>query len=82
MGNDIVIPKEQFHDKNLRQNPNSIWILANGYIYDVTNFIEHHPGGKEALLKRNGCDCTIDYEFHSSFAKKMWSKFKIGKINK
>lgn len=25
----------------------SIWVTYEGLVYDVTSFVEHHPGGKE-----------------------------------
>ena len=40
---------------------NDCWILANNNIYDITKFINEHPGGQECLLKKAGTDCTYDY---------------------
>ena len=27
--------------------PDDIWVTYEGVVYDVTSFVEHHPGGKE-----------------------------------
>ena len=58
------------------------WIIAKNNVYDVTKFINIHPGSKNAILKHAGQVCDIDFDFHSKNAKKIWSKYKIGKILK
>ena len=37
----------------------SRWIVVNGFVYDVTDFIKHHPGGKEPFEKFAGSDATV-----------------------
>lgn len=39
----------------------SCWIVVNGKIYDVTNFIDEHPGGAKSLLRYGGKDGTEEY---------------------
>ena len=58
------------------------WIVANNNVYDVTNFINIHPGGKNAIIKNLGKDCTRDYNFHTKNGKKDWTKYKIGTVEK
>ena len=33
---------------------NDIWVHDNNKVYDITKFIEHHPGGKEKILLAAG----------------------------
>ena len=54
------------------------WLIAHGKVYDVTAFMSRHPGGDRAILRRAGADATVDYDFHSSRAQKMWERFTIG----
>jgi cytochrome b involved in lipid metabolism len=61
---------------------NDCWIYANDNVYDITNFIKIHPGGSNCLLKKAGTDCSYDFEFHSKNGKKIWDRYKIGKIKK
>ncbi|KAH6804088.1 cytochrome B5 isoform E [Perilla frutescens var. frutescens] len=59
------------------------WIIVNGKVYDVTPFMEEHPGGDEVILSSTGKDATTDYEEvgHSDSAQKMMDKYYIGDIN-
>ncbi|KAL2009403.1 hypothetical protein VTN00DRAFT_5210 [Thermoascus crustaceus] len=39
----------------------SCWIAVLGKVYDVTDFLNEHPGGARAILKCAGRDATDDY---------------------
>jgi len=43
----------------------SCWLVANGIVYDVTPFLDLHPVGADAILRRAGRDNTEDLDFHS-----------------
>ena len=58
------------------------WIIAKNNVYDVSKFINIHPGSKNAILKHAGKICDIDFDFHSKNAKKLWKKYKIGILKK
>ncbi|KAM0001619.1 putative cytochrome b5-like heme/steroid binding domain, cytochrome b5, heme-binding protein [Helianthus debilis subsp. tardiflorus] len=53
-------------------------------VYDVTPFMEDHPGGSEVLLASTGKDATDDFEDigHSDDAKAMMDKYYIGDLEK
>jgi hypothetical protein len=36
----------------------SCWVIIKGEVYDVTNFLDHHPGGAAIILKYAGKDAT------------------------
>lgn len=46
------------------------WIYGNGY--DLSRFVERHPGGKEAILLGRGRDCTAMFESYHIFSKDHW----------
>ncbi|KAF2314111.1 hypothetical protein GH714_022311 [Hevea brasiliensis] len=52
-------------------------------VYDVTNFLEDHPGGDEVLLSATGKDATDDFEDvgHSTSAREMMDKYYVGEID-
>lgn len=34
------------------------WIIIEGVVYDVTEYLSRHPGGSSILLSHAGRDCT------------------------
>ncbi|KAL0459902.1 UNVERIFIED_CONTAM: cytochrome [Sesamum latifolium] len=59
------------------------WLVIGGKVYDVTKFLEDHPGGDEVLVSSTGKDATDDFEDvgHSASATAMMEEFYIGDIN-
>ncbi|KAA1470388.1 hypothetical protein DENSPDRAFT_836162 [Dentipellis sp. KUC8613] len=40
----------------------SCWIIVHGNVYDVTDFLDEHPGGSRIILKYAGKDATQEYD--------------------
>jgi cytochrome b involved in lipid metabolism len=61
----------------------SVWLLIHDNVYDVTKFLEEHPGGEEVLLEQAGRDATEAFEDvgHSSDARDLMKQYKIGELN-
>ncbi|EXC16929.1 putative cytochrome b5 isoform 2 [Morus notabilis] len=59
------------------------WLIISGKVYDVTKFLEDHPGGDEVLLSATGKDATDDFEDvgHSDSARDMMKEFYVGEID-
>jgi len=38
------------------------WVVINGYVYDVSRFVEKHPGGWLPIVNMAGKDCTDAFE--------------------
>ncbi|KAJ2746376.1 hypothetical protein GGI20_001372 [Coemansia sp. BCRC 34301] len=59
-----------------------IWIVVHGKVYDVTPFLDEHPGGEEVMLEYAGADATEAFEDigHSDDARDLLSKFFIGNL--
>ncbi|KAL9240119.1 hypothetical protein vseg_014376 [Gypsophila vaccaria] len=60
------------------------WLIIHSKVYDVTKFLEEHPGGDEVLLASTGKDASDDFEDtgHSDSAKALMSQYYIGDIDK
>lgn len=43
-------------------NDKDCWVIIHGRAYDVTEFKDEHPGGKNIILKWAGKDATETYE--------------------
>lgn len=73
---------EQFSWEEVRKHrySDSCWLVARGVVYDVTGFLDEHPVGADAILRRAGRDNTEDLDFHSRGAQAMWNKYRIGVI--
>jgi cytochrome b involved in lipid metabolism len=38
--------------------PESLWTILNGKVYDLSMYLDYHPGGRKKLLLGAGTDCT------------------------
>lgn len=41
---------------------NGYWMAINGFVYDVSDFTNTHPGGHYTLINSSGVDATLEYE--------------------
>nr|UUV61161.1 CYB5 [Stevia rebaudiana] len=73
-----------FNDVIVHNKTKDCWLIINGKVYDVTPFMEDHPGGDEVLLAATGKDATDDFEDvgHSDDARDMMDKYYIGEVVK
>lgn len=58
------------------------WVVIHNGVYDVTEFLNEHPGGEEVLLEQAGKDATEPFEDvgHSSDARELMAKYKVGEL--
>ncbi|KAL2266646.1 hypothetical protein VTJ83DRAFT_5998 [Remersonia thermophila] len=40
----------------------SCWVVLHGHVYDVTDFLPHHPGGSKIILQLAGRDATAEFD--------------------
>ncbi|PVU86743.1 hypothetical protein BB559_000615 [Furculomyces boomerangus] len=61
---------------------NDVWICIEGKVYDVTKFLEDHPGGQETLMDNAGGDATSNFQDvgHSEDARELMKKYEIGEL--
>ncbi|CAH1373585.1 hypothetical protein MTP99_014965 [Tenebrio molitor] len=71
-----------YADVKKHNDNQSTWIVIHNNIYDVTAFLNEHPGGEEVLLEQAGKDGSEAFEDvgHSSDARELMKKYKIGEI--
>ncbi|XP_065022116.1 cytochrome b5-like [Musa acuminata AAA Group] len=62
---------------------NDCWLVIDGKVYDVTKFLDDHPGGDEVLVSSTGKDATDDFEDvgHSTAARAMLDEYYVGEID-
>ncbi|AQK62784.1 Cytochrome b5 [Zea mays] len=43
----------------LHNTPDDCWVVVDGKIYDVTKYLEDHPGGADVLLEATGAASLV-----------------------
>ncbi|KAG9307020.1 hypothetical protein G9A89_003071 [Geosiphon pyriformis] len=75
-----VFTFEEFQEGSKTKN----WILIEGIIHDVTNFMEEHPGGTAFITTSIGKDMTTAFNGgiydHSNAARNLLSLLRVGVI--
>jgi len=58
------------------------WVIVEDRVYDLTSFLEHHPGGYDAILEYAGKDATEAFnDFgHSDYAEKILESYFLGDL--
>ncbi|PHH59979.1 hypothetical protein CDD81_2338 [Ophiocordyceps australis] len=61
---------------------NGIWLIVENNVYDVTKFMDEHPGGSRVLQRFAGKNATKAFwKYHSeSVLKRYGAKFLIGEV--
>ncbi|KAJ3084317.1 hypothetical protein HDU79_004461 [Rhizoclosmatium sp. JEL0117] len=61
------------------------WIIIDGKAYDVTSFLDDHPGGKKIILKVAGKDASKQFhQYHNAaqVLRKFGPKLEKGDVKK
>lgn len=61
---------------------NKTLFIIDNVVYDVTKFLDEHPGGHEVLVNVAGKDGSEDFEDvgHSFDAKELMKKYAVGEL--
>ncbi|KAL7939430.1 hypothetical protein V8C35DRAFT_319367 [Trichoderma chlorosporum] len=67
----------------LHNNAGDAWIVIHGEVYDVTKYIQSHPGGVDVLVEAAGSNASeaFDNAGHSDDAFDLMVPLRIGKLN-
>jgi len=75
---------EDVKDHNISKGEKkSIWTVIHDKVYDITPFLDEHPGGEEILIENAGLDASENFEDvgHSSDAREMLKDYYIGELH-
>ncbi|EER41537.1 conserved hypothetical protein [Histoplasma capsulatum var. duboisii H88] len=61
-----------------------LYVTIHDTVYDVSSFVDEHPGGEEVLLDVGGRDATDAFEDvgHSDEAREILERLQIGKLKR
>ena len=59
------------------------WVVVDGSVYNVTDFLVEHPGGDEILIKWSGLDASEKFHLakHSEYAVSLRNARFVGKVD-
>ncbi|KJZ79525.1 Putative cytochrome b5 [Hirsutella minnesotensis 3608] len=65
-----------------KDDANGYWLIVENDVYDLTNFMDEHPGGPKILKRFAGKNATKAFwKYHSeSVLKRYGAKYKIGEV--
>ena len=76
----IALTKEEVSKHNKKSD---CWSIVNGYVYNLTNWVDQHPGGASAITSLCGVDGTSNFlgkHGGSSSAKSRLKSYELGKL--
>lgn len=73
---DIRIEELRKHNK-----PNDCWVVYEGMVYDLTSYLDKHPGGPKPILRCAGGDMTAAFKkAHRYISSHMFEQYMIGRF--
>ncbi|XP_071699685.1 cytochrome b5-like [Rutidosis leptorrhynchoides] len=72
-----------FEEVSKHNRKTDCWLIISGKVYDVTAFLDDHPGGDDVLVLATEKDATEDFEGvgHSQDAKDMLKDYYVGELD-
>jgi cytochrome-b5 reductase len=62
------------------RSPSDCWVAIHGNVYDVTHWLNDHPGGADIILGVAGGDVTQDFDDtgHTNYAVNLLERYYVG----
>ncbi|XP_057531403.1 cytochrome b5-like [Amaranthus tricolor] len=72
-----------FQDVAKHNHKDDCWLIISGKVYNVTSFLDDHPGGDDVLIQATAKDATDEFEDigHSENARDMLKDYYVGEID-
>ncbi|KAG8562930.1 hypothetical protein GDO81_015866 [Engystomops pustulosus] len=82
-GEESQVTYYTLEDVRKRNSQKELWLVIHGRVYDITRFVEEHPGGEEVLFEQAGADATESFEDvgHSVDAREMLKQYYVGDLH-
>lgn len=80
----LVVPHVRVTMCEVREHctEEDLWVVSRGRVFDVSGYLDEHPGGRRCLIRRGGGvrDCDEDFDFHSKRGQAVWDKMCVGRV--
>jgi len=77
----LNVPVFNMAEVSKHNTENDCYLVISNKVYDVSNYIGDHPGGREAITSRCGEEVTgIFASIHSNFAWDLLTNYYIGEF--
>ncbi len=78
----LISDRQSFSWQEIKKhnNHNDCWIVIDQYIYDITHWINKHPGGNVLAILAGEDASAMFYSSHFKLSKKMLEPFFIGSV--
>lgn len=73
---------QKFTRKEVQERKGANFFIIENLVYDVSKFLDEHPGGHEVLVKARGSDASEEFRDvgHSLDARELMRKFQVGEL--
>ena len=77
-----MLPKYSREDVEQHFDESDCWIIVRDRVYDVTSFLDEHPGGIDIIVEYAGLDATSAFEElpHPPYAVEMLEQHVVGEL--
>ncbi|KAJ5652563.1 hypothetical protein N7507_009989 [Penicillium longicatenatum] len=74
------LPEYTLKEVAAHNTKSDTWIVIHGQVFDITEYLQDHPGGAEVLIETAGTDATAAYEDvgHSEDAREIMQPYLVG----
>lgn len=78
----LEIKTYTFEEVAAHNTRDDLWVVYEGKVYDITSYLDEHPGGEEVVLDCAGQDATGPFDDigHSDDAREVLEKLLVGKV--
>jgi len=79
---EVAVKTYSLKEVSQHNSNKSTWLVIHDDVFDVTKFLDEHPGGEEVLLEQAGKDATENFEDvgHSTDARELMKEYKVGTL--
>lgn len=78
----LEIKTYTFEEVAAHNTRDDLWVVYEGKVYDITAYLDEHPGGEEVVLDCAGQDATGPFDDigHSDDAREVLEKLLVGEV--